>query len=190
MAPLSPSVPSSIPDTAIASYLDTLRTSAPTLELVRGQTVPLPEANPQRDRILQKLTIALTDLCRRDRPDLHIWSAPHLIRTGLTTVRLPDLSLVAAAPQGDLPLLETAPALTVEIVAPSRPRDDYRGKRSEYAALGISEYWIIDPDNRKVSVMLWSDGFYDCTEYSGNTGLVSPRFPLRSLTVESLFNNR
>ncbi|MCG9887068.1 MAG: Uma2 family endonuclease [Cyanobacteria bacterium] len=183
-------VPLSSVESAIAPYLNTLQHTGPTIELVRGQTVPLPEASPQRDRILQKLTIALTDLCRSDRPDLHIWNIPHLIRTGLTTVRLPDLSLIDAPPEGALPLLESAPALTVEIVAPSRPRDDYRAKRSEYAALGISEYWIIDPDNRKVSVMLWSDGFYDCTEYSGNTGLVSPRFPLRSLTVEGLFGDR
>lgn len=185
MAPLSPSVT----DPAIATYLATLQAIGPTAELVRGQTIPLPDPSPSRDRILDQLTAAIADLCRRDRPDLHIWSDPHLIRTGLTSVRLPDLSLVAAAPQGTLPLLETAPALTVEIVAPSRPRDDYRAKRSEYAALGISEYWIIDPENRKVSVMLWSDGFYDCTEYSGNTGLVSPRFPLRSLTVEGLFRD-
>lgn len=186
MAPLSPS----LTDPAIAAYLETLRTSGPAIELVRGQTVPLPEASPARDRLLHKLATALTALCQRDRPDLHVWSGPHLIRTGLTTVRLPDLSLVAAAPEGALPLLETAPALTVEIVTPSRPRDDYRAKRSEYAALGISEYWIVDPDSRKVSVMLWSDGFYDCTEYSGNTDLVSPRFPLRSLTVEGLFRDR
>jgi Uma2 family endonuclease len=186
MAPLSPSMT----DPAIAAYLDTLRDIGPTVELVRGQAVPLPEPNPSRDRLLQQLAIALTEFCQRDRPDLHVWSGPHLIRTGLTTVRLPDLSLVATAPEDTLPLLETAPALAIEIVTPSRPRDDYRAKRSEYAALGISEYWIVDPDNRKVSVMLWSDGFYDCTEYSGNTGLVSPHFPLRSLTVEGLFRDR
>ena len=38
-----------------------------------------------------------------------------------------------------------APLLVVEVVSPGKVNEDrdYRYKRSEYAARGISEYWIV-----------------------------------------------
>lgn len=43
----------------------------------------------------------------------------------------------------------------VEIVSPGQENRDYRYKRSEYAARGIAEYWIIDPMQQKVTVLEW-----------------------------------
>ena len=174
---------------AVESYLKTIAETGPTFELVRGRIIPVAPPSPNRDRVLQALRGALQDFCDAERPGAIACTTPHLIRTGLSSLRLPDLSLIdepIAATVGTVPLLGTMPALTVEIVAPGRGRDDYRAKRSEYAAAGISEYWIVDLDLRKVSVMLWSDGFYDCTEYSGHTHIASPRFPLRSVQVDTL----
>jgi Uma2 family endonuclease len=71
----------------------------------------------------------------------------------LVTVRIPDLvvlsSELATALQGatrslvnfDMP----PPLLVVEVVSPGKENADrdYRYKRSEYAARGIPEYWLI-----------------------------------------------
>jgi Uma2 family endonuclease len=48
------------------------------------------------------------------------------------------------------------PALVVEIVSPGRAahRRDYQEKREEYLVHGIREYWIVDPGNRQVTVLL------------------------------------
>ncbi|MFM7560943.1 Uma2 family endonuclease, partial [Cylindrospermopsis raciborskii] len=35
------------------------------------------------------------------------------------------------------------PLLVVEVVSPNQEKRDYRYKRSEYAARGINEYWIV-----------------------------------------------
>ncbi|MEO1134934.1 MAG: Uma2 family endonuclease, partial [Cyanobacteria bacterium J06639_1] len=60
------------------------------------------------------------------------------------------------------------PALVVEVVSPGKENRDryYRFKHTEYAARGISEYWIIDPEAQKITVCLWVNGRYEDTVYS------------------------
>lgn len=58
-------------------------------------------------------------------------------------------------------MCQTSPLLVVEVVSPDSVKRDYRHKRSEYAALEIPEYWIVDPLESKVSVLLWNDGLYE-----------------------------
>ena len=38
---------------------------------------------------------------------------------------------------------------------------DYVSKRSDYARGGVQEYWIIDPFERTVTVLVLNDGDYD-----------------------------
>jgi Uma2 family endonuclease len=85
-------------------------------------------------------------------------------------------------------ILEEPPVLAVEIVSPNNPDDDYRYKRSEYAALEIPEYWIIDPQEQKVSVLTLVSGFYDMIELKGENRINSPSFPELTLTVEQILN--
>ena len=42
----------------------------------------------------------------------------------------------------------TGADLCIEVVSPDHPDRDYVVKRPEYAAAGISEYWIVDPRDR------------------------------------------
>ena len=48
--------------------------------------------------------------------------------------------------------------MVVEILSPSSSRRDWKYKRGLYAKYGVREYWIVDPANRIVSVMLLKDG--------------------------------
>jgi Uma2 family endonuclease len=65
------------------------------------------------------------------------------------------------------------PPLIVEVVSPNQASHDYRYKRSEYAARGIAEYWIIDPSAQKVTVLEWVEGFYDERVYEGDRAIAS-----------------
>lgn len=63
----------------------------------------------------------------------------------------------------------------VEVVSPgdaNRSRD-YRHKRTEYAARGIAEYWIADPETRQVTICQWVDGQYEGTVFQGNNRIGS-----------------
>ena len=77
--------------------------------------------------------------------------------------------------------------LVVEVVSPESVKRDYRYKRSEYAALEIPEYWIIDPIESKVTVLLWDEGLYEETEFAGNQKIIYRTFSELYLMVELVF---
>ena len=60
--------------------------------------------------------------------------------------------------------IQGAPDLIVEILSPSSSRRDWRDKRELYAEHGVQEYWIVDPTNRIVWVMLLEDGVLEIDE--------------------------
>jgi Uma2 family endonuclease len=80
------------------------------------------------------------------------------------------------------------PALVIEVVSPgAENRDrDYRYKRTEYAARGIAEYWIVDPEMQQITLCLWVNGQYEDTVYTSNTPILStviPGFGLSSTQI-------
>jgi len=112
------------------------------------------------------------------------------IRTGWRKSRLSDLYIVPVEQVRDFldrsAVTEIPPLLAVEVVSPESVSRDYRFKRSEYAALEIPEYWIVDPMNSKVTVLLWEDGLYEETVFMGNQNIVSRIFPELLLTVDQV----
>jgi Uma2 family endonuclease len=75
------------------------------------------------------------------------------------------------------------PLLVVEVVSPNQSSRDYRYKRSEYAARGIAEYWIVDPIVAKVTVLEWVDGLYEEQVYVGDQEIKSLVFSDLKLTA-------
>jgi len=110
---------------------------------------------------------------------------------GLDTVRIPDVVVMQQDNWQALQEREavidfdlSAPLLVIEVISPSTKNIDYRAKRAEYAARDIPEYWIIDPLESKVSVLINSDGWYDITEFFDSDRLISPTFPELQLTPQ------
>ncbi|PPT10624.1 hypothetical protein CKA32_000976 [Geitlerinema sp. FC II] len=112
------------------------------------------------------------------------------VRTGVSKSRIPDVVVVAIDTAMELweksAIFETPPLLAVEIVSPSSVADDYRAKRSEYGSIEIPEYWIIDPQEEKVTVLLLDRGFYEETVYKGDTAISSVLFPELNLTPSQI----
>jgi Uma2 family endonuclease len=71
---------------------------------------------------------------------------------GMVSSRNPDGAVVLrGAPKDDRG--RRVPALAVEVVSPGGEERDYRTKREEYLAYGLQEYWIVVPQERKVTVL-------------------------------------
>ncbi len=110
------------------------------------------------------------------------------------SVRIPDLVVLSeelvTALEGSsrsIVLMDMPPpSLVVEVVSPNQEKRDYRYKRSEYAARGIAEYWIVDPILQKVTVLEWVEGFYEEQGYEGDRAIVSPLFPAVQLTATQI----
>ncbi|MEW6251044.1 MAG: Uma2 family endonuclease [Planctomycetota bacterium] len=71
------------------------------------------------------------------------------------------------APEPDLAFLRTErlglrkrgyvdgpPDVAIEIVSPDSVERDYELKRRHYEAAGVSEYWIIDPEERRATLLV------------------------------------
>ncbi len=112
------------------------------------------------------------------------------IRTGWRKSRLADVYVVKMDQVTDMldesAVCQTPPLLTVEVISPESIKRDYRYKRSEYAALEIPEYWIVDPDEAKVTVLLWEEGLYEESVFTGKQRIASRTFPELAISVEQV----
>lgn len=50
--------------------------------------------------------------------------------------------------------------LVLEVVSPDKPERDLVQKRGDYAAGGITEYWIVDPQQATITVLVLSEAGY------------------------------
>jgi Uma2 family endonuclease len=72
----------------------------------------------------------------------------------------PDLSIFDR-PMGEIVDDESIfPVIVIEIVSPGNPNNDYVRKVGAYAALGIPEYWIVDPRNRAITLLTLENAAY------------------------------
>ena len=113
-------------------------------------------------RILDNLQEALS-LYRREHPGIvdlvgH-GSEVRFLVPELGSDRHPDIGVVLPGASSD-DRGRPRPVLAIEIVSPGKAaRDrDYVAKREEYLAIGLREYWIIDPKPRRVTVLIRRDG--------------------------------
>lgn len=115
------------------------------------------------------------------------------VRTGRNKSRLTDLSVVTLEQAKELmnvsAVFQSPPLLIVEVVSPDSVKRDYRYKRSEYAALEVPEYWIVDPLTAKIKVLLLEEGFYEETVFTDNQQIVSQTFPELAIAVDLVFNS-
>jgi Uma2 family endonuclease len=111
-------------------------------------------------------------------PDLTVWTEEHVAlidRRERVTRDMPP------------------PRLLVEVVSlgdedSENYQRDYVHKSSQYAAISVPEYWIIDPDRAVVLVGRLTDGKYQFQTFTGNQQIVSPTFPSVSLTAEQVLS--
>ncbi|MBE9155485.1 Uma2 family endonuclease [Nodosilinea sp. LEGE 06152] len=158
-------------------------------ELVDGELVAMSPPVMEHFLIAKFLEQALDiEIRRLQRPWLCFRESG--VRTGLRKSRLTDVSVVtldqAQELKGRSVVFSTSPLLVIEVVSPDSVTRDYRYKRTEYAALEIPEYWVVDPLESKVTVLVFNEGLYDETVFVGDQVLVSPTFPELALTVDQI----
>ncbi|MGI0490383.1 Uma2 family endonuclease [Alkalinema pantanalense CENA528] len=83
------------------------------------------------------------------------------------------------------------PWVVIEIGSPGDESSDnyqrdYVQKPIEYAARGIPEYWIIDPERAVVLIGLLQEGTYPLQAFRDSEAIVSPMFPALTLTANQI----
>lgn len=161
-------------------------------ELENGEIVSMPSESEINRRIAMFL---LAYLLQQGIPFYQLTLKTEIAVSGArTSVRLPDLLLLseelATALEGanrSIVLMDMPPPLlAVEVVSPRQEKRDYRYKRSEYAARGIAEYWIVDPLQQQVTILELVEGLYEEEVYFNGDRISSPLFPQINLTVQQV----
>ncbi|MEA5562244.1 Uma2 family endonuclease [Planktothrix agardhii] len=159
-------------------------------ELEDGELIPMNPPTFRHAFIVSFLTDVLTAQIKQLSLPWKILSGIG-VRTSVNRSRIPDLCVIDREKISNLDqsaVIESA-IIAVEIVSPESRTRDYRFKRSEYGVVGISEYWIVDPTEQKITILTLVEGFYEQIEFRGNERIVSHIFPELVLTVEQVLES-
>ena len=81
--------------------------------------------------------------------------------------------------------------IVIEVVSPESTDRDYGTKFSEYEAVGVPEYWLIDPVRRETKVyVLGDDGRYHSLPTDSEGRLRSHKLPQLAIPLELLWQTR
>lgn len=158
-------------------------------ELENGELIPMSSESDINQRIAMFLVtcflrLGIASYRLRMKAEVAVHSRQVGVRVPDLVVYSEELVKVMEGATRSLILMDMPPPLlVVEVVSPHQASRDYRYKRSEYAARGIAEYWIVDPIVQKVTVLEWVEGFYDERVYEGESAIVSTIFANLQLTA-------
>ena len=163
-------------------------------ELVDGELVEMPPESQENNDITKYL---LFELAKHIPLALIAFNTEIEVMGRRSQCRLPDLlvhteeskAALRGATRTTITREMPPPALVIEVVPPgaaNRARD-YRYKRTEYAARGIAEYWIVDPEMQQITVCKWVEGQYEDTAFTGSSRIESDLIPNWERSIEQIF---
>jgi Uma2 family endonuclease len=126
-------------------------------ELARGAIVVTEVPGPDHGRIVRRLT-RLFIVYEDSHPDIITFGAGgsdcRLRLPGMQSDRHPDQAIyLDPQPPGPNVWTRWTPHIVVEVVSKGGEDRDYVEKREEYLRVGVSEYWIVDPNERRIHVL-------------------------------------
>ena len=188
--------PSTEPKLTFAEYLDYEGEPDVLYELFRGQLIPMPAQSHLHTNICKFLIYKLQRYFAEKNLNLVANSLGTGVRTAENSSRIPDVVVcsqsvweeVISRPGAGVLDFAEKPILVVEIVSSNR-RDDYIIKRSEYELAEIPEYWIVDPQKKRVRVFATTqEEGYIGVDFSEYSSIVSEQFDQLNLSVQELLN--
>ena len=191
--PLDPEIVALLPRQGEWSERDYLWLTNHTNRLVEftdGRLEVLPMPTEKHQAISRYLFLALLALMQRIHGE--VFYAPLRLRIGPRKFREPDLLLLRSAddPRRGNDYWEGAD-LVVEIVSPDDPDRDYVVKRADYTQAGVLEYWIVDPQTERITVLELSETEYIEHGVFGRGATATSRlFPDFAVSVDAVLDAR
>ncbi len=146
------------------------------LELVDGEIAVSPSPRPRHSRIVIKLGRILDEYVEQHDLGLLLSDVDTIFAEH--DVRRPDLFFFTKSRSHLVHpdrAIEGIPDLCIEIISPTSDEIDRADKFKQYAAAGVSHYWIIDPKHRSAEAFELDRDTY--REVAGGEGDSSVHFP-------------
>ena len=158
-------------------------------ELLDGELVLAPSPTTRHQRILSGLYLALEDFVASGQLG-QVFFAPIDVLLDDTDVVQPDLLFVSNARSAIITEanIQGAPDLVVEVLSPSTGARDRGYKQTLYAAHGVAEYWLVDPEAERVEVLTAGDqGLSPAGSYGRGEALASPLLEGLEVSIDGVF---
>ncbi len=137
------------------------------IELIYGAPVMMTPPSRRHQEVSGELYRQLANFLEGKK--CRVYAAPFGVRLfegvedspkDVDTVVEPDITVVCDHSKLDDQGCKGAPDLVIEILSISTQRHDRLTKLNLYQRAGVGEYWIVNPEDRTVQVMLLEKGLY------------------------------
>lgn len=144
-------------------------------ELINGELVKKSAPSPFHQRIVVRLTIALTRYIEQHQLGGEVLVAPVDVFVDDYNAPQPDVLYISPSQQHIVTAdgVMGAPDLVMEVLSPSSISRDRNDKRKLYERLKVQEYWILDPNNRSIEVYALTEAGYDIAGFAVEQGTAS-----------------
>ena len=184
-----------LPNITFAEYLSYDDGTNKHYELVDGKLIEMPPASFLHSDIIDFIADCFKAIAREYKLDLKIKTGDVGVRTGINSSRIPDISVIdgqvwQSYRRDKSAIIEDTLMLAIEIVSPGveQIERDYTDKTIEYQNTGIPEYWIVDPIEQKITVLVLKDGSYVKTVFTEDMAIASLTFPQLKLTTTQVLS--
>ena len=123
-------------------------------ELIDGVIYDMAPPGRIHQKLIGELYFTIRNYIKLNGGDCEIYPAPFavFVNKNNDTYVEPDISVICDKNKLDDRGCKGAPDLVIEVVSPSSRKMDYSIKNGKYAAAGVREYWIVDPDKERTTI--------------------------------------
>lgn len=164
-------------------------------ELVDGKLIEMPPASFLHSDIIDFIADCFKAIAEAYKLDIKVKTGDVGVRTGMNSSRIPDISVVdgqvwKSYRRDKSAVIEDGLMLAVEVVSPGAEQisRDYTDKVIEYHNTGIPEYWIVDPIEQKITVLVLDKGSYTKTVFTGEEVIISTIFSQLKVTAGEIIS--
>jgi len=174
------------------TYADYLEWEGPErFQLINGEVFQMASPSVTHQALLGELSIQFYNWlqgtpCQVFFAPLDVRLFPQKDKSDNTVVQ-PDVLVICDKDKLSKNSVDGAPDLAVEIVLPSNTHSELFLKFHYYLKAGVREYWVIDPERKKVQVHIYEDGHYISTAYEDNDHIPVTVLPGLDIALKDLW---
>ena len=155
------------------------------VEYCRGTLDILPLPTVTHQRIAARLLYALHSAAP---PGGDVLFAGTRVKVANEVFREPDVLYIPPPALPDHAQYTESAALVIEVLSDSTRRHDLETKRREYAEAEIAEYWLVDPEPKRITVLkLQGDAYVAHGEFGPGERATSALLPGFTIDVSEVF---
>ena len=141
------------------------------VELIDGVFYDMGAPALIHQKILGDLHILFRECADRHGMPCEVYLSPCDVRLDMDNYTMVQPDLLVICREYDIHAIryEGAPDLVVEILSPSTRSKDMFLKLYKYQNAGVREYWVVDPEHRKVTVHYFETEEYQSKTYDFNS---------------------